>query len=60
VAGAVGVFCDPKSKADAEAFFTAHPPKGGERGLRRGLEAIDTCMAFRKAQQASFDAALAP
>jgi aminopeptidase N len=58
--GAVGVFCDPKSKADVEAFFAAHPPKGGERGLRRGLEAIDTCIAFRAAQQASFNAALAP
>jgi aminopeptidase N len=60
VAGSVGAFCDPKSKADVEAFFTAHPPKGGERGLRRALEAIDTCIAFRAAQQASFDAALAP
>jgi len=60
VAGTVGAFCDAQSKADVEAFFAAHPAKGAERGLRRGLEAIDTCMAFRKAQQASFDAALAP
>ena len=58
VAGAIGAFCDPRTKADVEAFFAAHPPKGGERGLRRGLEAIDNCMAFRAAQQASFDTAL--
>jgi hypothetical protein len=60
VAGAASTFCDPASKKDVEAFFTAHPPKGGERGLRRALESIDTCIAFREAQQKSFDAALAP
>jgi aminopeptidase N/puromycin-sensitive aminopeptidase len=60
VAGAAGVFCDAASKRDVEAFFTAHPPRGGDRGLRRGLEAIDTCVAFRAAQQSSFDSGLAP
>jgi aminopeptidase N len=60
VAGAASTFCDPAAKKDVEAFFTAHPPKGGERGLRRALESIDTCIAFREAQQKSFDAALAP
>jgi aminopeptidase N len=60
VAGATGTFCDRTSRQDVESFFTAHPPKGGERGLRRGLESIDNCIAFRAAQQASFDAALAP
>jgi len=60
VAGSAAAFCDPASKKDVEAFFTAHPPKGGERGLRRALESIDTCIAFREAQQKSFDAALAP
>ena len=60
VSGSVGAFCDPASKRDVEAFFAEHPAKGAERGLRRGLEAIDTCIAFRAAQQKSFDAALAP
>jgi aminopeptidase N len=60
IAGSVGVFCDPKAKSDVEAFFATHSPRGAERGLRRGLEAIDACIAFRAAQQAPFDAALAP
>ena len=60
VAGATSGFCDATSRKDVEAFFTAHPPKGGERGLRRSLESIDTCIAFREKQQKSFDAAVAP
>jgi aminopeptidase N len=60
VAGSTASFCDAAAKKDVEAFFAAHPPKGGERGLRRALETIDTCIAFREKQQKSFDAALAP
>jgi len=60
VAGSAGAFCDPASKQDVEEFFAAHPPKGGERSLRRALESIDTCIAFRETQQKSFDAAVAP
>jgi P2-related tail formation protein len=60
VAGSVGGFCDAAARKDVEAFFAAHPPKGGERSLRRAVETIDTCIAFREKQQKSFDAALAP
>ncbi len=58
ISGATSSFCDPESKKDVEAFLTAHPSRGGQRATARALEAIDTCIAFRNAQEASFDQAL--
>jgi alanyl aminopeptidase len=58
VTGATATFCDPAMKADVQAFFATHPAGAGERALRRALEAIDTCIAFKAAEQASFNAAL--
>jgi hypothetical protein len=58
VTGATATFCDPAMKADVQAFFATHPAGPGERSLRRALEAIDTCIAFKAAEQASFNAAL--
>jgi aminopeptidase N/puromycin-sensitive aminopeptidase len=55
---AAGTFCDPRSRAEVEAFFKEHPPKNATRAMTRALDAIDTCIAFKAAQQASFDAAL--
>jgi aminopeptidase N/puromycin-sensitive aminopeptidase len=55
---AAGAFCDPKSRAEVEAFFKEHPPRNGARAVTRAMDAIDTCIAFKAAQQASFDAAL--
>jgi hypothetical protein len=55
---ATAAFCDPKSRAEVEAFFKEHPPRNGTRAVTRALDAIDTCIAFKAAQQASFDAAL--
>jgi aminopeptidase N len=52
-------FCDPQSRADVDAFYSAHPMRGGAaRAGKRVMEAIDTCIAFKSAQQASFDKAL--
>jgi len=51
-------FCDAESRKDVETFLTAHPLRGSQRTLARVLESIDTCIAFRGAQQASFDQAL--
>ena len=59
ITGSLGSFCDADTKKDIESFFATHPAGAGSRGLRRALEAIDTCVAFRNAQQASFDRALA-
>jgi aminopeptidase N/puromycin-sensitive aminopeptidase len=58
ITGSVGVFCDAAKKQEAQAFFATHPAGSGDRALRRGLEQIDSCIAFKTAQQASFDSML--
>ena len=58
ITGSVSTFCDQAMKQEVQAFFATHPPGTGERALRRALDQIDTCMAFKAAEQASFDAAL--
>ena len=58
ITGSVGTFCDPAMKQEVQAFFATHPAGSGERSLRRGLEQIDACIAFKTAQQASFDTML--
>src|SRR4051795_5123659 len=58
ITGSTATFCDPAMKADVQSFFATHPAGAGERALKRALEAIDTCIAFKTAEQASFNAAL--
>jgi aminopeptidase N/puromycin-sensitive aminopeptidase len=58
VTGSTGTFCDPAMKQEVQAFFAAHPPGTGERALRRAMETIDSCIAFRAAEQASFNSAV--
>jgi aminopeptidase N len=58
ITGSLGGFCDPQAKKDFEAFFATNPARSGTRALRRSLEALDTCVAFRNAQQASFERAI--
>ena len=58
ITGSTSTFCDPAMKADVQAFFATHPAGAGERSLKRALEAIDTCIAFKTAEQASFNAVL--
>jgi len=57
--GPLGVFCDAASKKDIQDFFVTHNPGSGSRALQQSLERIDRCIAFRAAQQASFDKAIA-
>ncbi len=57
--GELGSFCDPEAKKDIEAFFATHNAGTGTRNLKRALEGIDRCVAFRATQQASFDRAIA-
>jgi aminopeptidase N len=59
ITGSLGGFCDADAKKDFEAFFATHPAGSGTRALRRSLEALDTCVGFRNAQQASFERAIA-
>ena len=56
--GSIGSFCDPAAKKDIQDFFATHPAGGGSRALQRSLERIDRCIAFRSAQQQSFDRAI--
>jgi len=57
--GGLSAFCDPAAKRDIEGFFATHDPGTGSRALKRALESIDRCIAFRGGQQASFDRAIA-
>ena len=56
--GPLGQFCDAAAKKDIQDFFATHSAGTGSRNLQRSLEGIDRCMAFRDAQQASFDRAV--
>ena len=58
ITGSVSTFCDAAMKQEVQAFFATHPAGAGDRSLRRALEAIDTCVAFKAAEGASFNAAL--
>jgi aminopeptidase N len=55
ILGGVGWFCDKATRDDIASFFAKNPPGEGERALRRSLEAIDTCIAFRAAQQPALE-----
>jgi aminopeptidase N len=55
ISGATSNFCDADSRKEVEAFITAHPTRGSQRVLARVLDSIDTCIAFKNAQQTSFD-----
>jgi aminopeptidase N/puromycin-sensitive aminopeptidase len=59
ISGATSNFCDADSRKEVEAFITAHPTRGSQRVLARVLDSIDTCIAFRNAQQTSFNEGLA-
>jgi aminopeptidase N/puromycin-sensitive aminopeptidase len=58
ITGSTSTFCDAAMKADVQAFFATHPAGAGERSLKRALDAIDTCIAFKAAELASFNSAL--
>jgi aminopeptidase N len=59
ILGSLGGFCDKPARDDIAAFFAKNPPGEGERALRRALESIDTCIAFRSAQQPALESWLA-
>jgi hypothetical protein len=45
-------------KKEVEAFFKDHPSRFSQRASARAIESIDTCVAFKAAQQTSFDEGL--
>ncbi len=50
VAGALGSFCDARSRDDIQAFFRTHRLPSGERALAQSMERIDGCIALKQAQ----------
>jgi aminopeptidase N len=58
IAFASASFCDPAAKKDVESFFAEHGQKLSQRTVTRASETINDCLAFRSAQQQSFDAAV--
>jgi aminopeptidase N len=58
ISAATSNFCDADSRKEVEAFITAHPTRGSQRVLARVLDSIDNCIAFRNAQQKSFNSEL--
>ncbi|HKO01910.1 MAG TPA: M1 family metallopeptidase, partial [Thermoanaerobaculia bacterium] len=51
----LGTFCDPESKKDVETFLAEHGSKLNPRAIARATETMNACIAFKAAQQASFD-----
>jgi len=58
VAFSLGSFCDEESKKDVETFLAKNGSKLNPRAIARATETMNSCIAFKAAQQASFDAAL--
>lgn len=48
---ASGVFCDSQRRAQVQQFFAEHSVPEAQRSLQQSLEEIDSCIAFRSAQQ---------
>jgi aminopeptidase N/puromycin-sensitive aminopeptidase len=44
-------FCSSEQRDNIKQFFAAHPAPGAERAVRRSLEQISSCLAFRDLQQ---------
>ena len=58
VVASTGTFCDAATRADVRSFFTSRRSEGTAEALSPALAAIDSCVAFQSAQQASFDRTL--
>jgi aminopeptidase N len=50
VVGALGAFCDARTRDDIRTFFAAHPLPTASRTLGETLERIDNCMALKSKQ----------
>ena len=48
---AVGAFCDPKSRSEAETFLEEHKVPGMERVGRQQLERVDQCIELRQREE---------
>lgn len=55
----LGDSCSESMRQDVKQFFANHKAPGAERAVQQSLENIDSCVAFRKAQQANMGSWLA-
>ncbi|MGI4756990.1 MAG: ERAP1-like C-terminal domain-containing protein, partial [Janthinobacterium lividum] len=59
VVSATGAFCSVEDRTDVQQFFASHRVDASERALRDAVNAIDSCVKFRGAQQPGLQAWLA-
>ncbi|MGA2694905.1 MAG: M1 family metallopeptidase [Terriglobales bacterium] len=52
----LGDACSSSMREDVQRFFADHKAPGAERAVQQSLDRIDSCLAFRKAQESSMDA----
>ena len=52
--GALSSFCDTDHHQDISQFFAQNPAPGAERTIKKSLENIDNCIAFKSLQQDNF------
>lgn len=50
-----GYFCDAGKRDEIQKFTAAHPTPGSERQDAQSIERLNSCIAFREAQQANLD-----
>ena len=50
-----GYFCDARTRDEIQKFTAAHPTPGSERQDAQAIERLNSCIAFREAQQAKLD-----
>jgi aminopeptidase N len=48
---AIGAFCDPKSRSEAETFLEEHKVPGMERVGRQQMERVDQCIELRQREE---------
>jgi aminopeptidase N len=53
---ALGDACSESMREDVQQFFASHKAPGAERTVQQSLDNIDSCLAFRKAQESSMEA----
>ena len=53
---ALGDACSKPMRQDVQQFFASHKAPGAERTVQQSLDSMDSCLAFRKAQEPSMNA----
>jgi hypothetical protein len=59
IVGALGSMCSVERAAEVREFFAANPTPAASRGLRQGIERMESCAAVDARQSAPLTAWLA-